>query len=325
MVNAIQQMKVNQAEINRIKPLVPDSVPEATLLKLTYEQQRLEVQRDLHKQELLAHGLGDEQIEQVGDGRVILKELMVQAPMPIRKQARGTSVPVAEQLPRSSDPSSDASETIYTVASVVAYRGQIVNRGDQLGMLADHGRLLVRGHAFEKESDAVERALIEHWPISVEFVVGETVPLTRDDLEILYTENIIAAGSRTMEFFLDLNNDIVARRKGSDENDYISWRFKPGQQARLFVPVRKWTDVIVLPTEAVTEEGPDAYAFSVSGKELERRAVHVLYRDARNVVVEDNGAFFPGEQVALNNAYQLNLALKKQQGGGVDPHAGHMH
>lgn len=90
--------------------------------------------------------------------------------------------------------------------------------------------------------------------------------------------------------------------------------------------MKQWDGVIVLPARAVTEEGPDAFAFAVNGKKLERRQVHVVYQDGRNVVVANDGALFPGEPVALNNAYQLNLALKKQQGGGgADPHAGHMH
>ena len=315
MLNAIQRMKINQAEINRITPLVPNSVPQSTLLKVKYEQDTLEVQRNLHKQELIAHGLSDAQIEEVANGRIILKALTIRVP-----DANG-----GEPTRAVSSPSSDESETIYTVASVEGYRGRNVNAGDLLGMLATHGRLLVRGHAFEKESGSIERALVNNWPVTVEFVVGETEPLIRSDMEILFTENVISAGSRTLEFYLSLDNDIVARRSGKDGGDYISWRFKPGQQARLMVPARKWDGVIVLPTEAVTEEGPNAYAFTVNGKKLERRAVHRLYRDAGNVVVADDGSLFMGQRIALNNAYQLNLALKKQQGSGADPHAGHMH
>ena len=323
MVNAIQQTKVNQAEIDRITPLVPNVVPEATLLKIQYDQQKLAVQRDLHEQELRAHGLSDEQIRRVAAGNAILKELTVTAPVPVASTAGQIPDPVVSLAP--SSPAADQPDTVYSVASVEAYRGRLVQSGDHLGTLADHADLLVRGHAFEKEGDSVERALVQNWPITVEFVGGDR-PTVRDGLSVLYTENVVAAGSRTVEFFLALRNEVVGRREGPAGGEYLSWRFKPGQQARLFVPVKQWDGVIVLPARAVTEEGPDAFAFAVNGKKLERRQVHVVYQDGRNVVVANDRALFPGEPVALNNAYQLNLALKKQQGGGgADPHAGHMH
>jgi hypothetical protein len=34
---------------------------------------------------------------------------------------------------------------------------------------------------------------------------------------------------------------------------------------------------------------------------------------------------FPGETVAQNGAHQLQMAIKNQSGGPVDPHAGHNH
>lgn len=318
LVNAVQQTKVNQAEIDRIKPFVPNTVPEATLLKLQYEQQTLAVKRDLHRQELRAHGLTDEEIDRVASGGAILKELIVRVP----KSRAGHIHSLASDSPAL--PEEPPSHT-FTVGSIDAHRGRLVKSGDLLARLTDHDRLLVCGFAFEKESAAVERALAEGWSVTAEFVIGEGQPLTRNDLKIQYTENVVKSGSRTLEFFLPIENEVIARRDGSDGGRYLSWRFKPGQQVRLYVPTQKWQDVIVLPAEAVTEEGAEAFAFAMNGKKLERRAVHVRHRDGRNVVIADDGALFPGERVALNNAYQLNLALKKQQGGGTDPHAGHMH
>lgn len=156
MVNAIQQTKVNQAEIDRITPLVPNVVPEATLLKIQYDQQKLAVQRDLHEQELRAHGLSDEQIRRVAAGNAILKELTVTAPVPVASTAGQIPDPVVSLAP--SSPAADQPDTVYSVASVEAYRGRLVQSGDHLGTLADHADLLVRGHAFEKEGDSVERA-----------------------------------------------------------------------------------------------------------------------------------------------------------------------
>jgi len=44
-----------------------------------------------------------------------------------------------------------------------------------------------------------------------------------------------------------------------------------------------------------------------------------------NDIVEQQNSEIPDDDVALNGAYQLNLALKKASGSGIDPHAGHNH
>ncbi len=318
LIQTIQQIKVNQAEMDRIKPLVPDTIPESNLLKLRYEQEKLAVRRDLHEQDLHSHGLDDAQLWQVKSGNAILKELTIRAPAlphPIGKIAA---------VPSSAFP--EEPKVVYTVSSVSVHPGSLVKAGDPLVRFADHGRLLVCGHAFEQETEVIERALREEWPVSVQFVVRQEQPLIRDGLRILRTRNKVAAKSRTVDFFLPLENEVVAQRSGLHGGDYLSWRFKPGQQARLLVPARKWEGVIVLPARAVTNEGPEAFVFAEHEDHLERRSVQVLYRDGREVVIANDGALIPGQRVALNNAYQLNLALQQQHGGGLaDPHAGHMH
>jgi hypothetical protein len=106
---------------------------------------------------------------------------------------------------------------------------------------------------------------------------------------------------------------------------FVDWRFRPGQRMQIAVPVERWLKRIVLPADAVADDGAEVYAFVPNGKQLVRRAVHVEYRDARNVVIANDGALFPGDEVVVAGARQLHLALKNQSGAGVDPHAGHHH
>jgi hypothetical protein len=75
----------------------------------------------------------------------------------------------------------------------------------------------------------------------------------------------------------------------------------------------------------VAQDGIENYVFVPNGDHFDRRTVHVEYRDDLSVVIENDGALFPGDDVALNGAQQLQLALKNKSGGGVDPHAGHNH
>ncbi|OYW24805.1 MAG: hypothetical protein B7Z55_01125 [Planctomycetales bacterium 12-60-4] len=128
-----------------------------------------------------------------------------------------------------------------------------------------------------------------------------------------------------MRFFAPLKNEVVRDAKADNGVIYRSWRFKPGQKVRLLLPVQKLTKQVVVPAEAVVSEGPDAYVFRVNGKLMERVPVIVEHRDPRFVVLRNDGSVFPGDEIAMNQAYQISLALKKQQGSGVDMHAGHNH
>ena len=94
---------------------------------------------------------------------------------------------------------------------------------------------------------------------------------------------------------------------------------------QLDVPVEKWPDRIVLPVDAVAQDGAETYVFVPNGDHFDRRPVHVEYRDRSSVVIANDGTLFPGDIVAISGAQQLQLALKNKSSGGIDPHAGHNH
>lgn len=94
---------------------------------------------------------------------------------------------------------------------------------------------------------------------------------------------------------------------------------------RLRVPVETWPDQIVLPVEAIADEGAETFVFVQNGDHFDRQPVHLIYRDQTHAVVANDGSIFPGDMVALNSAHQLQMALTNKADGGVDPHAGHSH
>ncbi|MGD9636971.1 MAG: secretion protein HlyD, partial [Pirellulales bacterium] len=117
----------------------------------------------------------------------------------------------------------------------------------------------------------------------------------------------------------------VLDQKGPNGHRFLEWRYKPGQRLELSIPVEQWTGRIVLPVDAVVEEGAEMYVYRQNGKLFERVPVHVEYRDRQSVVIANDGTLFPGDVVAGTGAYQIHLALKNKSGGGIDPHAGHNH
>src|SRR5690606_5090239 len=126
-------------------------------------------------------------------------------------------------------------------------------------------------------------------------------------------------------FYLRLPNEIVLDQQTSEGRRFIGWRFKPGERMEVRVPVEQWSEQIVLPGDAVVDEGAETYVFRQNGDHFDRVSVHVMYRDGISAVVANNGALFPGDVVAGEGAYQMHLALKSKSGGGADPHAGHNH
>ena len=81
------------------------------------------------------------------------------------------------------------------------------------------------------------------------------------------------------------------------------------------MPVEQWTDRIVLPREAVVQDGAESYVFEKNDGHFDRRAVHVEYRDQDSAVIANDGALTPGKTVVVAGAYQIHLALKNKAGG----------
>ena len=171
------------------------------------------------------------------------------------------------------------------------------------------------------------RAIEHQWPVKALFEASGDTPLIRENLSILYSDNVIDPDSNTIRFYVPLANEILRDSKGSNGLTYRAWRFRPGQKAQLLVPVQHLTQRIVLPADAVVKEGADAYVFRANGSLLERVAVHVEFLDSREAVLANDRALFAGDVVATNQAYQLDLAFKKSQGAASQGHGheGHGH
>ena len=78
-------------------------------------------------------------------------------------------------------------------------------------------------------------------------------------------------------------------------------------------------------SDPVVREGADSFVFQQNGDRFEPIAVHEKHRDQSFVIIENDGAIFPGDVVALRSAHQMQMAVKSKSGSAVDPHAGHNH
>lgn len=305
-----EELDVIAREIARLERIAADGgIAARQVLERRYEQQNKEAVQRAQYQALLLHGFTEEQIQNILKTRTLLRDLTVA--VPVEAAAVDGSPPNAEK--------------VYEIQELRVAQGQSVTAGDALALLADHSELYIEGNAFDKDVDAVNRAVERGWTATAALESDGSRPETIRGLKILYVAGSVDVESRTFHFYLPLPNQRIRDVVQDGGHRFISWRYKPGRRVQLGVPVEQWPERIVLPVEAVAQDGAENYVFTPNGDHFDRRPVHVEYRDRYSVVVAADGSLFPGDAIALSGAQQMQLALKNKAGGAVDPHAGHNH
>ena len=215
---------------------------------------------------------------------------------------------------------------MFVVRELPVRKGEIIAAGQTLAVLSDLENLFLEGRAFERDGPALHRAVEQGWSVTAQPQLRDVSPGAEiTGLKLAFVANVVDPESRALKFYVLLPNEIVHVSTSEDGRTFPTWRFKPGQRMDVRIPVERFEDRIVLPIDAIADDGLESYVFVENGRKFERRPVTVEFRDRRSAVIANDGSLFPGETVALNDAHQLQLAIKNQSGGGVDPHAGHTH
>jgi len=306
-LRTIEELDVIGREVARLEKVSADGVIAGkTLLDRKYEQQKQEAALRAQRQALLLHGLSQDQVDKIVASRTLLQGLTICAPA---REAAGTS----ETHP-------------LQVQQLKVSQGKYVSAGDTLCTLVDYGELYIEGRAFEQDIRAINQAATARAKVSA--VLGSKSTADEEltqGLRILYLSDKVDSESRAFHFYVEISNRVLRDDKTPGGRRFVYWQFKPGQRTQVRVPVEQWIDRIVLPVEAVAQEGAEAYVFEANDDHFDRRPVHVEYRDQEWVVIANDDALKVGAMVAASAAHQMQLALKSKAGGGVDPHAGHNH
>lgn len=302
-----EELDVVQREIDRLEKVATDGVVSGkTLLERKYEQQKLRAAQRSQRQRLLLHGLSVQQVDDILTKRTLLSELTIAVP-----EHSGEAV-------------KDASARVLQVQELKVEKGQHVKAGDALCVLADHCELYVQGKAFEQDAPVLNKAADNKWRLTAVIDANGKGRQTVTDLPLVYVANRVEPESRAFLFYVQLPNKLV-RNQEIDGHRFSAWQFKTGQRVELLVPVERWADRIVLPINALVQDGPESYVFEKNDGHFDRRAVRVEYRDEYSAVVANDGTLTPGKMVIVSGAYQVHLAMKNKAGGAPDPHAGHNH
>jgi membrane fusion protein, heavy metal efflux system len=314
LFKAAQDIKLAHATRQRLKA-ASEVIPETRIIEVNNQITRLEVAIKAYRQHLLNRGLIPGQIDDVAEGRFV-SETTVLVP------ARSPDDPVITGLVKHT-----ARGVIAPTFEVQEFRvdlGQQVQAGQTLCLLANHQRLSIEGRAFRDEAPLLERSVKERWPVEVDFreETGADWPPLGQTFRIRHLGNTIDPVKRTFGFFIPLENQSRVVVEGGRMQ--MLWRCRPGQKVRVLVRVGRLDNVFVLPAEAVTREGAEAFVFTQNVNTFERKPVRVLAQDRQHTVVANDGSLIPGMFVAQNAAAQLNRMLKARTGSGV-PKGYHIH
>jgi membrane fusion protein, heavy metal efflux system len=278
------------------------AVAEARIIEVDNQLARLDVAAKAYREALAARGFTPEQIAGAGKGKFVT-EMTVIAPPAHDGHSHGEA---------------------YEMQELKADLGAQVQAGQVLCTLANHHLLAIEGRAFRDETPLLERSVSEKWPVEVDFREEPTAGwgATKQTFRIRQLANVIDPQTRTFGFFVPLENE--SRAVSDEGRTQTLWRFRPGQQVRLHVRVEELKDVFVLPADAVTTEGAEAFAFTQNVNTFTRRPVRVLLRDRQQAVIANDGSLTAGTYAVQSAAAQLNRLLKAGGASGV-PKGYHVH
>ncbi|MCH2210168.1 MAG: efflux RND transporter periplasmic adaptor subunit [Fuerstiella sp.] len=340
-VKTVGDLQIEENEIARLQK-IPNSgaVAGRLLLERKYAKEKLTALLTAQRESLRLHGLSDSQVSQISKTRRLLGDLHMFAPSSddhSDDEIRLTEQPLRPvafevdhaQHHKSATGEQNTGEQNTVPAPLIlqklnVQKGQSVGAGETLCVLTDLRHLYIEGVAFESDVHVLRQALQRGWKVSAVFNRQDESSGRIDELQIAWLANEISSARRTLHFYIVLPNNILHQRQQGGRR-YVDWMYFAGQRLQIHVPVEEWPDRIVLPVDAVAQEGAEYFVFQKKGNDFHRVSVHVEYHDQHSFVIAGDATLRPGDLVAMKGAHQMQMALKNKAPGNPDPHAGHSH
>ena len=331
LLDSVQQLKIIDDEIARLQPASADGgIARKNLIEKQYEQRRMKSVIEAKRQELLIRGLAAEDVERIIREKSLVRSVVIRVPRDIRPE----SAPALTQATPAEDRFQLASQAedaevgpwVYSVEAMRVSPGSVLQAGDAVSDLAYHETLLIEGQAYERDLPTLTRIINEQLPVSIE-IGDDEAPVLLDDLRVLYMDNHVDNETQTYRFYIEVANEVLAENINEQQRRFRTWRFKPGQRGHVRIPMKEWSDLVVLPADAVAEDGIDQVLFrriavhdhfhgeTPPHTELRKLVVSVRYRNQQTVVIDHRNQLSPRQTIAVSQADML-LRASSESGGG---------
>lgn len=309
LFKAIQDIQLAEAQRKRLSA-GGDAIPGARVIDVDNQIIRLEIAAKTYRRELSNRGLSTQQIDDVVQGNFV-SEIAVHAP------SRSAEAPalIEESKVRQTSTGQVPAAPTFELQETRVELGQQVEAGQLLCLLANHQTLTIEGRAFRDETPLLEQSVKERWPVEVDFQENSASgwPALSQEFYIRHLANTIDPVNRTFAFFIPIENESRVVEDGS--RTQILWRFRPGQKLRLLVRVQKLENVFIVPSEAVAQDGVDAFVFTQNVNTFERKPVRIITQDRQHAVLANDSSLIPGSYVVQGAATQLNWMAKAENSG----------
>ncbi|MEQ8791710.1 MAG: efflux RND transporter periplasmic adaptor subunit [Pirellulaceae bacterium] len=315
LLEALAQVEVANAEIARLEQLErsnPGGLAGAKLLQQRYELRHLQHTVESRRQILGLLGLSQHDVDQLIDRHRRPHSETTDAD-PAGHGVSPLIDTVVIHAPPAEDPSVGG-PLLFVVENLAVRQGQHVDVGVTLCRLGEYRRLYIEGQAYQRDLDAVRQAMVERWGVAAVLPSAIDGSRTLENLPIVYIDSAIDLETRATRFFVELDNTLATPPE-SMERPFADWRFRVGQRLELRVPTERFRQKLVVPAEAVAQDGLENYVFQVSGDRFVRRPVQIEYRDENRVVLAEGQSVAEGVRIAMSGAYQLQLALLNRAAG----------
>ncbi len=342
LLDSVQQLQILEDEIARLEIAAEEGgIVLRNLIQKQYEQRRMKSVIEAKRQELLIRGLSVNDVTVIIKDKQLVRKIVIHVPTGIRPTNTDTTTELQAEanghfwLVSETNPPTTG-EWVYSVEVMNVSPGTVVNTGDAVCDLAYHETLLVEGQAYERDLPLLTKLINEHRAVTVQLGDSDTPELIHD-LQILFMDNHVDNETQTYRFYIEVPNTVLTENILPAGPRFRTWRFKPGQRGLVRLPQKEWSDRLVVPAEAVAEDGVDHVIFQQVAvhdhfhgdepphSEFRKIVVKVEYKDQHHVVVDIAGQLKPRHDIAINNADMLTRAMNDGAGGGGHSHHGHEH
>lgn len=340
LLDSVQQLEIIDDEIARLQPASADGgIARKNLIAKQYEQRRMKSVIEAKRQELLIRGLAREDVDAIIREQQLVRSVVIRVPRDIRPETPpGMTLQTDDQHSpfrlATHDERPPVGPWVYSVEDMRVSPGSVLQAGEAVSDLAYHETLLIEGQAYERDLPTLTTIINDQLPVSIEIGDDER-PVVIDDLRVLFMDNHVDDETQTYRFYIEVPNEVLAENINGQQRRFRTWRFKPGQRGHVRIPMNTWENLVVLPADAVTEEGVDHVLFrriaihdhfhgdTPPHAELKKLVVSVRYRDQRTVVIDHRNQLSPKQTIAVSQADMLLRASGDSGGHGHDH--GHEH